>query len=130
MNNPQYFSKLERLLNNTSKRTLANHQIWRVIYYNLMKFMPKEFREKCEKFEELINERDKPLSREKECLNFLQHHSPAGLNSLYIQKIGNKRELSGHLQILESVRNEAKEYFQKVFCIYGYCLINIPFFKT
>ncbi|XP_058806095.1 neprilysin-2-like isoform X2 [Phymastichus coffea] len=114
IDNTRYVATLAKLLNNTSKRIIANHQLWRILYYDITKFTPMEFRSKYENFKKSVLNRAESLPREYACLNFLQHHSPVALNSLYIHKFVNKNSNFEQLNILKNVKNQMKKYFKRL----------------
>lgn len=64
-----YFDRLEGILQNTDKRTVANYLIWRAIF-TVSKYMNKNMLELNLKFSETLNGKNKPEPQHIECIAY------------------------------------------------------------
>ncbi|KAJ8668211.1 hypothetical protein QAD02_009874 [Eretmocerus hayati] len=110
---PSYISELEKLLNETSKRILANYVMWRVAKKSV-NFLSREIREKQLTFQTITTGRVKNQPRWKECTEKVSSVFPITISSLYVRKYFNEDARNNTREMVSNIRQKFIQILQTV----------------
>lgn len=108
---PDYLKKLEVILKNTSKRTIANYILWNVVKES-MPFLTKKLRMIKSQLDAKLTGKIKNIARWQECIVAVQESLPIALGSLYVQKYFKKESKTQIESMVEHLKNEFKRMLQ------------------
>lgn len=105
---PKYIENLEKLINKTPKRILANYLIWRVVQSSGL-YLTDNIRQKALNYLKAITGETKIKERWKECIEIIQDKMPIAMSALYTRNYFDKN-VKNHTQDL--VREIYKQFYK------------------
>ncbi|KAB0797758.1 hypothetical protein PPYR_08751 [Photinus pyralis] len=95
---PSYFSELEKLLNNTPKRVLANYLMWKVVESSIPYL--------AEKLLNNSTQYKNSTFRWKKCVSFTLESMPTATSALYVRKHFNENVKQHVMEMVSDIRKE------------------------
>ena len=108
-----YISKIGQLIRETSKKVLANYQIWQQIS-ELIDYMPKKFVEKKFAFRRVTEGAENIEPREKQCMNKVMDKLAIAVNAIFIRKYTYRSVKNGVKEMIQNIKSEIQDNLQRV----------------
>ncbi|KAE8748157.1 hypothetical protein FOCC_FOCC005160 [Frankliniella occidentalis] len=110
---PEYFSKLEKLLAMTPKRTIANYLLWRACSSTLS-YLHDSVRDRQLKFYTALSGRTERESRWKECVDLASGSMSLSIGSLYVRRYFKEDSKRAALEMVNNIRQEMYKVLKSV----------------
>lgn len=110
---PKFISELEKLIESTPKRVLANFLAWHVASLTFM-YMPEKLREISLTFASQMDGTKKTMNRVSWCLTEIMEGFPISLSATFVKKYFNKQMKENIFEILVNVKNQIKKNLEEV----------------
>lgn len=108
----KYVAEVGRLLTSTSKRTLANYQLWKYVE-SLVDFMPRNFIERQFEFKRVIEGVEEIPNRETKCLDEVMEVFGTDLSAMFM-RIYTQNVRNDVKKMVEGIRKQARSSLERV----------------
>lgn len=109
----KYLSAVEKLIQITPKRELANFLAWKLVEQALA-YMPQALRQIASAFTNEVSGTTRIMNRESWCLNEIMEAFPISLSAMYVRKYFNNDIKEKVTEILHNVKNQIKKNLEQV----------------
>lgn len=110
---PSFFDKLEKLLSQTSKRTVANYIMWRLIAESVDQ-MNDKIRDIVREFESTLTGTTVRVPRWKECVKDMTNSMSLAASAMYVKRHFDDSAKKNAVEMIERIRISFKYLLQKV----------------
>lgn len=111
-NSLTFFSHFERLLENTSNRTIANYLFWRLTEYSAY-YLNGDVRKRQLAYNTVTIGKKELSARWKECISLTNNKLSTAAGALYIRKYFHPEAKHTAAQMVEQIRKEFKEVLKQ-----------------
>lgn len=111
-NSLAFFSQFERLLENTSNRTIANYLFWRLTEYSAF-YLSSDVRKRQLAYNTVTIGKKELSARWKECISLTNNKLSTATGALYIRKYFHPEAKHTAAQMVEQIRKEFKEVLKQ-----------------
>lgn len=101
----EFFERLEGILQNMDKRTVANYLIWRSIF-TVSKYLNKNMLELHLKFSETLDGKNKQNPQHIECIAYTTDSLPMPVGELYVRHFFDDASKTKADELVNTIRNE------------------------
>ncbi|XP_031783498.1 neprilysin-2 [Nasonia vitripennis] len=108
-----YLSAVEKLIQTTPKRDLANFLSWKLVEQALA-YMPRTLRQIASAFTKEVSGTTRIMNRESWCLNEIMEAFPISLSAMYVRKYFNNDINEKVTEILHNVKNQIKKNLEQI----------------
>ncbi|GLV37814.1 Neprilysin 2 [Carabus blaptoides fortunei] len=108
---PSYIKGLEKLLQETPKRTLANYVAWRAAGASVS-YLTEELRKRQLEYGTVLNGKTERESRWKECIDITSGSLAISTGALYVRKYFDEESKKKALEMVQDIRAEFKEILE------------------
>ncbi|XP_070505178.1 neprilysin-2-like isoform X2 [Chironomus tepperi] len=110
---PSFFNALQSLLEQTSKRTLANYIFWRATESSST-YLTKQIKSRKLQYTKVLTGKQQDEPRWKECMNLASDNLPIAVGALYVRKYFQKNSKDIAQEMLEGIRHEFNDILKTV----------------
>lgn len=108
VNSLRFFKDLEKLLANSTNRTIANYMFWRITDYAIY-YLNNEARSRQLEFSTVTTGKKEFSSRWKECISVTNNKLPIALGALYVRNHFNPESRLAALRMVDHIQKEFKD---------------------
>ncbi|CAH1395389.1 unnamed protein product [Nezara viridula] len=110
---PSYITSLEKILEQTPKRVVANYMLWRAAS-SVVSYMPEKFRNRQLEYYTAVSGSTEREARWKECVDHASSSLSLAVGSLYIQKYFDEEAKKNALDLVRRIREEMYKILEAV----------------
>ncbi|XP_031781394.1 neprilysin-2 [Nasonia vitripennis] len=109
----EYITKLEKLIEITPKRVIANYLVWKVVQSSLG-YMPSEFRVLEADYLNQVNGRTQTPDRASKCLTDVMKAFPIAVSAMYVRENFDQSIKDDVSEIVSNIKKQTKRNLEKI----------------
>ncbi|CAD6235737.1 GSCOCG00012426001-RA-CDS [Cotesia congregata] len=113
VNIPYYLSEFEKIMNTTSKRTLANYMVWRV-FIDSVAYLNDEIREPQIEFTNSLTGQSKKTPKSKQCFDNILVYLSHSIGALYVKNYFNDAVKNDTRELVNHIESQLKVTLEKL----------------
>lgn len=110
---PSFITELEKILEQTPKRTVANYMLWRAAA-SVVSYLPEKYRARQLEYYTAVSGSTEREARWKECVDHSASSLSLAVGSLYIRKYFDEAAKNNALELVSRVRTEMYKILESV----------------